>query len=74
MKLGVMNPALASMPFKEAMEYLASLKVDCVELGAGGYPGDAHIKAEELIGNAEKVAEIKNFFLKTPCVIEINIV
>lgn len=59
MKLGVMNPALASMPFKEAMEYLASLKVDCVELGAGGYPGDAHIKAEELITNPEKVAEIK---------------
>ena len=39
MKLGVMNPAVASMPFKEAMEYLASLKIDCVELGAGGYPG-----------------------------------
>jgi len=59
MKLGVMNPAVASMPFKEAMEYLASLKVDCVELGAGGYPGDAHIKPAELIGNPEKVEEVK---------------
>ena len=59
MKLGVMNPAVASMPFKEAMEYLASLKIDCVELGAGGYPGDAHIKPAELIGNPDKVAEVK---------------
>ena len=59
MKLGVMNPAVASMPFKEAMEYLASLKIDCVELGAGGYPGDAHIKPQELIGNPEKISETK---------------
>ena len=60
MKLGVMNPALASMPFEEAMKYLSSLGVDCVELGAGGYPGDAHIKPNELIGNPENVEKIKN--------------
>ncbi len=59
MKLGVMNPAVSSMPFEEAMKYLASLGVDCVELGAGGYPGDAHIKPAELIGSPEKVDEIK---------------
>ena len=60
MKLGVMNPAVASMPFEEAMKYLSSLGVDCVELGAGGYPGDAHIKPGELIGNPENVEKIKN--------------
>ncbi len=60
MKLGVMNPAVASMPFREAMKYLSSLGVDCVELGAGGYPGDAHIKPAELIGNPKNVEEIKN--------------
>lgn len=60
MKLGVMNPAVASMPFEEAMKYLSSLGIDCVELGAGGYPGDAHIKQCELIGNPENVEKIKN--------------
>lgn len=60
MKLGVMNPALASMPFEEAMKYLKSLGVQCVELGAGGYPGDAHIKPAELIGHPENVEKIKN--------------
>lgn len=60
MKLGVMNPAVASMPFEEAMKYLSSLGIDCVELGAGGYPGDAHIKPCELIGNPENVEKIKN--------------
>lgn len=59
MKLGVMNPALASMPFEDAMKYLHSLGVNCVELGAGGYPGDAHIKAAELIGHPENVEKIK---------------
>lgn len=59
MKLGVMNPAVASMPFEEAMKYLSSLGVDCVELGAGGYPGDAHIKPAEIIGNPQKADEIK---------------
>lgn len=60
MKLGVMNPAVASMPFEEAMKYLSSLGVNCVELGAGGYPGDAHIKPCELIGHPENVEKIKN--------------
>lgn len=60
MKLGVMNPAVASMPFEDAMKYLSSLGVNCVELGAGGYPGDAHIKPNELIGHSENVEKIKN--------------
>ena len=59
MKLGVMNPAVSSMPFEEAMKYLSSLGVDCVELGAGGFPGDAHIKPAELIGHPENVEKIK---------------
>ncbi len=64
MKLGVMNPAVASMPFEKAMKYLSSLGIDCVELGAGGYPGDAHIKANELIGHPENVEKIKNILME----------
>ena len=57
MKLGVMNPVLNNYPFEKALEYLHSLGVQCVELGAGGYPGDAHIKPSEIIGHPEKVKE-----------------
>lgn len=53
MKLEVMKPAIASMPFEKAMKYLLSLGANCVELGAGGYLGDAHIKPNELIGHPE---------------------
>lgn len=64
MKLGVMNPVVASMPFEKAMEYLHSLGVQCVELGAGGFPGDAHIKPAELIGHPEKVEQIRDVLSK----------
>ena len=64
MKLGVMNPVLNSYPFEKAMEYLHSLGVQAVELGAGGYPGDAHIKPSEIIGNPAKIQEIKDILAK----------
>ena len=42
MKLGVMNPVINYMPFEDALKYLHDLGVQCIEIGAGGYPGDAH--------------------------------
>lgn len=59
MKLGVMNPVLNAYGFEEAIKYLASLGVECIEIGAGGYPGDMHLKPEELVGNLEKISEYK---------------
>ncbi len=59
MKLGVMNPVLSSYTFREALEYLHSLGVNAIEIGAGGYPGNCHLKPEELLGNPEKIAEYK---------------
>lgn len=64
MKLCVMNPVLNDYPFEKALEYLHSLGVQSVELGAGGYPGDAHIKPSEIIGHPEKVKEIKDLLAK----------
>ena len=64
MKLGVMNPVLNSMGFEEALAYLNGLGVDCIEIGAGGYPGDNHLKAQELLGNPEKTEEYKNLLKK----------
>lgn len=59
MKLGVMNPVLAGMKVEDAFAYLGSLGVQTVEIGAGGYPGDAHLKPSELIGKPEKIKAYK---------------
>ncbi len=59
MKLGVMNPVLNSYKFEDALSYLHSLGVDCIEIGAGGYPGKAHLNPEELLASPEKIKEYK---------------
>ena len=65
MKLGVMNPVINYMPFEDALKYLSDLGVQCIEIGAGGYPGDAHLKPCEVIGNQQKIDEYKrNTILK----------
>ena len=42
MKLGVLTNLLADVPFAEAAKYFASLGIQAVEIGCGGYPGKAH--------------------------------
>ena len=59
MKLGVFSPVLAQMSFKEMVEYLSSLGVDQLEMGAGGYPGKAHFDPEVLLADDTKIEEIK---------------
>jgi sugar phosphate isomerase/epimerase len=55
MKIGVFTVLLANRPFEAALDYLKDLGVEAVEIGCGGYPGDAHCKAEELL-SSEKAA------------------
>ena len=59
MKLGVFSPVLAQSTFKEMIEYLSSLGVQQVEMGAGGYPGKAHFDPEVLLADEAKIEEIK---------------
>lgn len=59
MKLGVMNPVLAGMKFEDALAYLERLGVQTIEIGAGGYPGNAHLKPEELLASPENVEKYK---------------
>ena len=60
MKLGVFSPVLAAMPFRDMVEYLSSLGVQQLEMGAGGYPGKAHFDPEVLLADESKIDEIKN--------------
>ena len=59
MKLGVFSPVLAALSFKEMIEYLSSLGVEQVEMGAGGCPGKAHFDPEVLLADDKKIDEIK---------------
>ena len=59
MKLGVFSPVLASLSFRDMIEYLASLGVEQVEMGAGGCPGKAHFDPEVLLADESKIEEIK---------------
>ncbi len=64
MKLGVMNPVLNQYGFEDALKYLYSLGVQAIEIGAGGYPGDMHLKPEELIGKPDAVKAYKELLAK----------
>jgi sugar phosphate isomerase/epimerase len=64
MKLGVFTPVVSFMGLEEALKYLSGLGVQAAEMGTGGYPGDAHLKPAEIIGNPAKIAEIKGLFEK----------
>lgn len=64
MKLSVMNPVLSGKTLEEALQYLSSLGVDSMEIGAGGFPGDCHLKPQELLDNPAKAEEMKALFKK----------
>ena len=55
MELSVMSPVLAAMTLEESLAYLKKLGVDSFEIGAGGYPGKAHLDPKQYLGNPEKI-------------------
>lgn len=64
MNLSVMSPVLNQMGLEDALKYLSSLGVDSVEMGAGGYPGKAHVDAIDYIAHPEKIENFKNLLEK----------
>ncbi|MBR4766004.1 MAG: sugar phosphate isomerase/epimerase [Clostridia bacterium] len=59
MKIGVFTTLLSNLPFEEALKYFKSLGIEMVEIGCGGYPGNAHANPEELLGNSAKLEDFK---------------
>ncbi len=64
MKLAVVNSVFTNRSLEESLNYLSNLGVDSLEVGAGGYPGDQHLKPAELIAHPEKADEMKKLFEK----------
>jgi sugar phosphate isomerase/epimerase len=57
MKVGVFTVILRSLKLDQALDYLAALGVQAVELGVGGYAGTDHCPVDELLASAKKAKE-----------------
>lgn len=49
MKLGVFTVLFQSLPFEEMLDKVKSYGIEAVEIGTGGYPGNAHCNVDELL-------------------------
>ncbi|MDR1735233.1 MAG: sugar phosphate isomerase/epimerase [Oscillospiraceae bacterium] len=59
MKLGVFTTLLSNLSLKEALNYFKTLGIEMIEIGTGGYPGNAHGNPTELLSDAAKLAQWK---------------
>lgn len=64
MKIGVITNLLGNLPFEEALEYFVSKGIEMVEIGCGGYPGDAHANPDVLLNDEAKLEEFKALLKK----------
>ncbi|MDR1628782.1 MAG: sugar phosphate isomerase/epimerase [Oscillospiraceae bacterium] len=64
MKLGVFTTLLSNLSLEEALKYFTSLGIEMVEIGCGGYPGNAHADPDVLLNDEQKLAEFKALIAK----------
>jgi sugar phosphate isomerase/epimerase len=60
MKLGLITVLFSGMPFEKMLDYVAQAGLECVELGTGNYPGDAHCNPGELLKSRTKLESFKD--------------
>lgn len=54
MKLGVFTVLFSEKSLDDMLDHLAAKGIEAIELGTGGYPGDAHCKVDQLLDNEQK--------------------
>ena len=57
MKVGVFTVILRSMPLEQALDYLAGLGVETVEIGTGAFTGVEHCDADALLASDQKAKD-----------------
>ncbi|MBP1915925.1 sugar phosphate isomerase/epimerase [Lederbergia galactosidilyticus] len=62
MKLGVFAVLFSSKPLEEALDYIQEQGLETVEIGTGGYVGNAHCQPAELLSDKNKLKEFKEVF------------
>jgi sugar phosphate isomerase/epimerase len=58
-KVGVFAVLFAQRPFEEALDYIKQTGCEAVEIGCGGYPGNAHCNPAELLADETKLKAFK---------------
>jgi sugar phosphate isomerase/epimerase len=69
MKLGVFTVLLSAKGLGESLAYLKNLGVQAVELGAGGYPGKAHLNPDLLLNDETELSRVKEVIKKYDMII-----
>lgn len=64
MKLGVLTVLFSDRPLEEVLKYLKEQGVQMVEIGVGGFPGNAHANPEVLLNDEKKLTEFKELIKK----------
>ncbi|AQT85135.1 AP endonuclease, family 2 [Paenibacillus larvae subsp. larvae] len=59
MKLGVFAVLFGQKSLEEALDFIASKGLQAIEIGTGGFPGDAHCKPDELLADEGKLKAFK---------------
>lgn len=59
MKVGVFAVMFSAMKFEAALDYIQSVGVEAVEIGCGGYVGDAHCKPTQLLSDPDATTAFK---------------
>jgi len=53
-KVGVFMVAFSGMPFEQALDYVAGVGVEAVEIGTGNYPGGSHCNLDKLLASEDE--------------------
>ena len=64
MKLGVFTCLLQNLPLEEALKYFKSLGIEMIELGCGGFPGNAHCDPQTLLNNDDEFNKFTDLIRK----------
>ncbi len=64
MKLGVFTTLLSNLSLEESLKYFTSLGIEMVEIGCGGYPGNAHADPEVLLNDPAALEAFKALIAK----------
>ena len=59
MKLGCLTATFSDMTLDQVLKVFRPLGLQAVELGAGNYPGSAHLDVPALLGSKPKREELK---------------
>jgi sugar phosphate isomerase/epimerase len=59
MKLGIFTPLFAKLGLDEVLAKVGEAGLDAIEIGTGGYPGQDHIRVDELLADASKARDYR---------------